>query len=388
MKNPPGNWTRSEKDFLTEGDLLELLRTIRAGDSADAERAKKKIAESYKGLVGKVAVSYKNDIAKYAQAAESLDTEDLRQEGYIGLLKAIENFDEEKGAFPSYAQKCIVSAIKDALRKVKGVRLNSEQIDFGSEDYAEEGDDEQAKLKARVELQAAHQPDVEVFQLVMGAASLEEVEKRLLEDKLDQGFIDFVIDLCGLKKNEMDLTVTVDQTRKESQYRALKRWCQKAFGRNWREPYDALRTDMSEIIAEAPEVYRYCLPGEGRNPRRVADILTRNHAPNRPWDANFFRATLVLKAYFTHVFKKPCWRLIAERMQPFTDTELQGKTRGGRTVNKLQSRYKHYLKSLEAFCTPIKDHQYLNERGYFVVFWNTYIKLEELRGKPARPPLK
>lgn len=47
-------------------------------------------------------------------------TDDLIQVGYEGLLKALKNYDEEKGArFVTYASHCIMSEIRHELRKEK-----------------------------------------------------------------------------------------------------------------------------------------------------------------------------------------------------------------------------------------------------------------------------
>jgi len=45
------------------------------------------------------------------------DKDDLLQEGMLGLFFAITNYDETKGAFPSYAKLCVKGRIADAVRK-------------------------------------------------------------------------------------------------------------------------------------------------------------------------------------------------------------------------------------------------------------------------------
>lgn len=55
------------------------------------------------------------------RALGSLEGEDLRQEGRIGLVRAADTFDESKGAaFSTWATHCIESAVKDALRAAGG----------------------------------------------------------------------------------------------------------------------------------------------------------------------------------------------------------------------------------------------------------------------------
>jgi len=61
--------------------------------------------------------------------AQGLDSEDLVQEGLIGLFNALETYSEERGArFSTYAIACINNGIKTALRqaaRLKHVPLNS-----------------------------------------------------------------------------------------------------------------------------------------------------------------------------------------------------------------------------------------------------------------------
>lgn len=58
--------------------------------------------------------------------------DDLKQEGYLGLLKAIETYDESKNVkFSTYATKCIKNKIIDYLRKDKLVKIPIELIQEG-----------------------------------------------------------------------------------------------------------------------------------------------------------------------------------------------------------------------------------------------------------------
>lgn len=59
---------------------------------------------------------------KFSNYAEPI--EDLVQEGYIGLIKAIENYDPKKGEFSLYASICIRGEISHYLRdKISKIRL-------------------------------------------------------------------------------------------------------------------------------------------------------------------------------------------------------------------------------------------------------------------------
>lgn len=93
---------------------------------------------------------YKNTVRRKARGYFLVggDTEDLLQEGMIGLFKAMQSYSPERGAsFHTFAELCIerqiMSAIQTATRKKQGP-LNSyvsfaEQV-FGDNDMRELGD--------------------------------------------------------------------------------------------------------------------------------------------------------------------------------------------------------------------------------------------------------
>ena len=88
-------------DGLSDGELIALYK---AGD-ADAFG---RIYERYKKTINRVARSY---------FLVGGDTDDLAQEGLLGLLRATDTYDSSQGAsFKTYATICIVSKIKTAIR--------------------------------------------------------------------------------------------------------------------------------------------------------------------------------------------------------------------------------------------------------------------------------
>ena len=94
----------------------QLIRELKKGDTAVTDY----IMDKYKSMVRKKAR------AMYLFGGE---TEDLIQEGMIGLIKAVRDFDPSAGnSFSSFAQLCIsrqmYSAIEASKRK-KHIPLNS-----------------------------------------------------------------------------------------------------------------------------------------------------------------------------------------------------------------------------------------------------------------------
>ena len=110
----------------------QLVRMAQEG----SETAEEILIEKYKGLVKNKAKTY------YITGA---DSEDVVQEGMIGLFKAIRSFDVSKQtAFKTFADTCvnsqIISAIKKANRKRhkplnESVSLNKE-VDEGTQDIS------------------------------------------------------------------------------------------------------------------------------------------------------------------------------------------------------------------------------------------------------------
>ncbi len=89
--------------------MEQLLLRAKNGD----EQAIEQIVADYKGLVRSLANRF------YLVGG---DKDDLLQEGMLGLIYAINKYDEEKGAFPSFAQLCVLRQILNAVKRDSGVR--------------------------------------------------------------------------------------------------------------------------------------------------------------------------------------------------------------------------------------------------------------------------
>src|SRR3984957_16871795 len=95
---------------LAERDDAELLRLIRSRPRGDSmrEAACEVLVLRYRPLVRSCALRYKNSTEPQ---------EELMQVGYVGLLKAINNFDPAVGtSLASYAQPCVSGEIKRHFR--------------------------------------------------------------------------------------------------------------------------------------------------------------------------------------------------------------------------------------------------------------------------------
>ncbi len=90
--------------------VKELALSAKRGDAAAFEQ----LVKQFKGLVRVTANSY--------YLADG-DHDDLLQEGMLGLFVAINDYDETKGAFPSFAELCVKRRVLDAVRQSETVKL-------------------------------------------------------------------------------------------------------------------------------------------------------------------------------------------------------------------------------------------------------------------------
>jgi RNA polymerase sigma-B factor len=100
-------WSRADLKELSDGALLAWVRTLPRDDELRAA-ACEILVDRYGKLV-------RSCVRQYRGSPEP--TEDLMQVGYVGLLKAINNYDPELGtSLSAYAQPCVSGEIKRHFR--------------------------------------------------------------------------------------------------------------------------------------------------------------------------------------------------------------------------------------------------------------------------------
>ena len=162
------NNIRNEKyNGLTDEEMISLFRD---GD----QEAMEKLLEKYKGMVlGKAKSMY----------ILGGDSEDLIQEGMLGLFKAVRDFDCGRDAsFRTFAQLCVTrqlyTAVKASARK-KHLPLNS-AVSLSSPLREENGDERDEELLDFLEADPSSNPEA----FLIGQEETERLEEMIEKDYL------------------------------------------------------------------------------------------------------------------------------------------------------------------------------------------------------------
>lgn len=129
---------------LTSGEEAEQCRLLREGTPEEARRAKEILIERNLRLVAHIAKKYQN-------ADE--DMEDLISIGCIGLIKAIDTFDDKKGRLATYACRCIDNEL---LMLLRGKKKTSREVSL----FEPIGQDKEGNEIHLVDVIEQQQPDI------------------------------------------------------------------------------------------------------------------------------------------------------------------------------------------------------------------------------------
>lgn len=137
---------------LTQGEEAECIRLLRQGSEDEARRAKGILIERNLRLVAHIAKKYQN-------AGE--DMEDLISIGCIGLIKAIDTFDNKKGRLATYACRCIDN---EFLMLLRGKKKISREVSL----FEPIGQDKEGNEIHLVDVIEQQQPDIVENMELMG----------------------------------------------------------------------------------------------------------------------------------------------------------------------------------------------------------------------------
>lgn len=153
---------------LTAGEETHYLRLLKGEDTEAAKEAKDILIERNLRLVAHVAKKY--------QSADE-DMEDLISIGSIGLIKAIDSFDEKKGRLATYACRCIDNEL---LMMLRGKKKKSKEVSL----YEPIGQDKEGNEIHLVDIIEQQQYDVvEELELHSNIEKLTEYIKECLTER-------------------------------------------------------------------------------------------------------------------------------------------------------------------------------------------------------------
>lgn len=157
----------------------EILSNAQSGNKIQTEA----LIMQYTPLVESIASRY---------ASSPLESDDLIQEGMIGLLAAINSYDRKKGAaFKTYASVCIDNSIQTALRKFSRQKDIPQQsiVEYQEEEFSQQNASlsaeeifiakESVSLLTNVLRENLSDFENEVLRLHIVGCSYNEIAKRL-----------------------------------------------------------------------------------------------------------------------------------------------------------------------------------------------------------------
>ena len=129
---------------LTQGEEAEYIRLLREGTSEQAKQAKNILIERNMRLVAHIAKKYQNS---------DEDMEDLISIGCIGLIKAVDTFDDRKGRLATYACRCIDNEL---LMMLRGKKKTSREVSL----FEPIGQDKEGNEIHLMDVIEQQQPDI------------------------------------------------------------------------------------------------------------------------------------------------------------------------------------------------------------------------------------
>lgn len=144
---------------LTAGEEAEYLRQLHGTDAETATRAKDILVERNLRLVAHI-------VKKYQNVDEELD--DLLSIGCIGLIKAIDSFDVEKGRLATYACRCIDNEL---LMMLRGKKKYSREVSL-FESIGQDKEGNEIRL-----LDIIEQPPLDVVEHMEFRSNMQKLEK-------------------------------------------------------------------------------------------------------------------------------------------------------------------------------------------------------------------
>jgi RNA polymerase sporulation-specific sigma factor len=183
----------------------EQLAALSQMNIARSRQAEEILLRRYKDLVRRVSQRY---------FIEGADKEDVIQEGMIGAMKAVRDFDPDAGAsFKSFAQLCIsrqlVSAIRHAARKKNAILSESISLNHSADPKQEHGPTLEETIAAADSDPAVQLflNDLEFFLQNDGNSLFSPLEKEIWEEMKNGGTSREIAERVGRPVKVVDNTI-------------------------------------------------------------------------------------------------------------------------------------------------------------------------------------
>lgn len=184
---------------LTQAEEARLLCQLREGGAEEKRRAKDLLIEHNLRLVAHVARKYRNS---------DVEQEDLISVGCIGLIKALDTFNVEKGRLATYACRCIDNEL---LMLLRSRRKSSREVSL----FEPIGQDKEGNEICLVDVIEQEQPDiVDRMELERNISRLGEVIRTALT-KREEHIIRLRYGLAGerpLTQNEIGAMLGISRS--------------------------------------------------------------------------------------------------------------------------------------------------------------------------------
>lgn len=170
--NRNGSSDFDELDAMEDNELIAIFRGGK--DTNRGRNAVSALISRYVKLVKKKASLF---------SCGSAEADDLAQEGLLAFMRAVESFDESKGAkFSSFADVCITNGIKNAAAKLNSGGNVSDDLDSAEDMSTPENIwfEKQAVSDLYDEIAALlSKMEWEIFRLYLDGASYVEIAEKL-----------------------------------------------------------------------------------------------------------------------------------------------------------------------------------------------------------------
>lgn len=187
------------KKLLSREEEAELAKRMKSGDG----NARKKLIEANTGLVRAIAIQYQNT---------GVDLDDLIDEGYIGLIDAVDRFDPLRGKLSTYATYWIRQKIEREIKHAHQIKIPDHKTKYIKQikTFIEKYSDEHGIDPSDEEISKAVGIDYEDVSNIRNIIYYGFISKDAeIEDGNNSTIEDFISDGCDIESETVDVSLEI-----------------------------------------------------------------------------------------------------------------------------------------------------------------------------------